>query len=501
MNDIIRLIQRQVSIDDPVTFMLNNGKEVSGILAEIGRSHVVIENEKKSITLMPNMIGSWEVKKELPEQATIAPIEIKNQDEDKSDFQTNAYDEKSSSVKNDDTKAFKKVLEIEARFKAQIQAAKIEIKAPNFIFPDNEINEQQQQVKTRVALSHSRNKNKYDVIHSARNAKTVWQSAKGKYDTAYERNELSVRYGRVRLILNDFQDMNESFPWSASVERHLAYFYWLSGNKDKALQHYKNVAPLSLHQDDWFNVAVLALQTQEELACYALDKFFQKVSIADETVNTWYIYVRLIRQFRDYIAVRKLLEVSSIRNLTENEEAILFETGIYLLKEENKEQLAINLLQKQESQSLNPLTVEIFRQFTEQPLDSFLQLKSQMDSARVEKKMPPKPPVSTKSSTLSRTPQYALRSKQVYNNPPPLPSGSNPFACAERAKLEKDLSKAVKLYRRAIKQKDHFESAVKNLASVLAQLDRVEDAIEVLQQYRDEIDNQKSIDNMLVNFI
>jgi len=630
MNDIIRLIQRQVSIDDHVIFTLNTGKEVSGILAEISRSHVAIEQEGKYTTLLPHVIGSWEVQKEQSEQVTathqveknknndkiekntvsqtsthyeedssikhteknndflranthheksssvenydaeaikkVIPIEdsvsqtnthyeegssikdteknndflranahheksssVENYDaeaikkvipiedsvsqtnthyeegssikdtEKNNDFlRANTHHEKSSSVENYDAEAFKKVYAIEARFKAQIEAARIDnIIAPNFEFPDD-IN-WQQQVKTRVALSH-RNKNKYDVVHNTQYAKTVWLSAKGKYDTAYERNELSVKYGRTRLILNDFKNMHDSFPWSASVERHLAYLYWLMGDKDNALQHYKNVAPLSLDQDDWFNVAVLALQTQEELACYALEIFFQKASMV-ETMNAWYIYVRLIRQFRNHIAVRKLLETSD-RKLTENEETIFFETGIYLLqeenKEENKEQLAINFVQKQKLRSLHTLTVDIFRQFTNQPNDSFKKIKSEMLSTELDKKVAPKPP-SAKTFTSSKSPQdVQFRPKQVYNNPA-LPSGSNPFAQAVRARnLEKDLSKAVNLYRLAIKQNDHFESAVKNLASVLEQLGRVEEAIEVLQQYRGEIANQKSVDNMLV---
>jgi tetratricopeptide (TPR) repeat protein len=82
-----------------------------------------------------------------------------------------------------------------------------------------------------------------------------------------------------------------------------------------------------------------------------------------------------------------------------------------------------------------------------------------------------------------------------------VPSGSNPYARARRVQLiEKDLDRAAKLFRQAIKEKDNAESAVKDLAQLLVQQGRTDQAIELLQQERKVIQDQQSVDNLLVGF-
>ncbi len=82
-----------------------------------------------------------------------------------------------------------------------------------------------------------------------------------------------------------------------------------------------------------------------------------------------------------------------------------------------------------------------------------------------------------------------------------VPRGSNPYARAKRVQLiEKDLERAAKLLCDAINQGDNAESAVKDLAALLVQLGRTEEAIQVLQRNRKKILDQQSIDNMLIGF-
>ena len=59
---LAHLIQRQVPIGSQVTFSLKNGRDISGILTEIGRDHVTIEHHGNSTTILVDMIGIWEVK-------------------------------------------------------------------------------------------------------------------------------------------------------------------------------------------------------------------------------------------------------------------------------------------------------------------------------------------------------------------------------------------------------------------------------------------------------
>lgn len=82
-----------------------------------------------------------------------------------------------------------------------------------------------------------------------------------------------------------------------------------------------------------------------------------------------------------------------------------------------------------------------------------------------------------------------------------LPRGTNPYARAKRVQLiEKDLERAEQLFRVAIQSGDSVESAIKDLASLLAQLNRTQEAIDLLQKYRNTATDPRSIDNMLIGY-
>jgi tetratricopeptide (TPR) repeat protein len=81
-----------------------------------------------------------------------------------------------------------------------------------------------------------------------------------------------------------------------------------------------------------------------------------------------------------------------------------------------------------------------------------------------------------------------------------VPRGSNPYARAKRKQLiEKDLESAIPLFREAIRRNDSVESAIKDLAQLLTQLNRPREAIEVLQENRGRINDQQSMNNLLVD--
>lgn len=82
-----------------------------------------------------------------------------------------------------------------------------------------------------------------------------------------------------------------------------------------------------------------------------------------------------------------------------------------------------------------------------------------------------------------------------------VPRGANPYARAKRVQLiEKDLDRAARLFRQAISQGDNVESAVKDLASVLVQQGQAGEAIRFLQENRKKVQDQRSVDNMLIGF-
>lgn len=80
-----------------------------------------------------------------------------------------------------------------------------------------------------------------------------------------------------------------------------------------------------------------------------------------------------------------------------------------------------------------------------------------------------------------------------------VPRGSNPYARARRVQLiEKDLGRAEQLLREAIARRDSVESAIKDLAQLLVQQGRSQEAIEVLERNRTMIRDQQSVDNLLI---
>ena len=80
------------------------------------------------------------------------------------------------------------------------------------------------------------------------------------------------------------------------------------------------------------------------------------------------------------------------------------------------------------------------------------------------------------------------------------PTGSNPFAQGKRAlMIEKDTEKAVRLLRQAIDEHDSVENAIRELALLLGRTERGDEAIALLEQNRQRMSNQQTVDNLLID--
>ncbi|KAL8491216.1 hypothetical protein ACS0TY_023025 [Phlomoides rotata] len=83
-----------------------------------------------------------------------------------------------------------------------------------------------------------------------------------------------------------------------------------------------------------------------------------------------------------------------------------------------------------------------------------------------------------------------------------LPSGDSPYVRAKHFQLvEKDLEGAIVLFWKAINAGDRVDSALKDMAVVMKQLDRSEEAIEAIKSFRDRCSKhaQESLDNVLID--
>ncbi|CAH9050863.1 unnamed protein product [Cuscuta epithymum] len=94
------------------------------------------------------------------------------------------------------------------------------------------------------------------------------------------------------------------------------------------------------------------------------------------------------------------------------------------------------------------------------------------------------------------------REKMTIDATPKVPSGDGPYVRAKHAQLvEKDLEGAIVWFWKAINEGDRVGSALKDMAVVMKQLDRCEEAIEAIKSFRVlcPTQSQDSFDNVLLD--
>ncbi len=373
MDNIIRLIQRQVSIGETLALWLKDGHKVSGELIELGRDHITLENENGITTILVDMIGSWEVviskmaktlsgKPDITESGSLTP-NISTEEVTQADA-TITPTENLQPV-------LKKLIEIEARFEAQLQTAQIELEEPDFSLP------------TFAVSKRSRQKE----------VEGIWNRISNRYQYAKKINELSKKFGRIQSIVIELESLAELLPNSATVKRHLAYCYFLAGREKDAFNCYKMTAILSREAIDWYNLAVIALRGGENLiATHALEQLFLQRAIT-ERPNAWYVYINLLKNSGNYPILRSLCE-NIRRDQIEQELVLLLETSIFLLKSIEKDTIATDLTRRwlEERVSLQ-LVLEAVKNLEGQPdeayrkvVEEFLESKDSPKTHTTERK-------------------------------------------------------------------------------------------------------------------
>jgi len=555
---LIQLIQRQIPIGSPVVFSLKDGRDISGVLIEIGCDHVTLDSAGESVTILIEIIGTWRVPKVGESEINKPPLKPE------------------LTFPNTDQETLRRLLEIKAQFNAHQQIYSIQLKVPDFNFPTDEIKGKQ------IA-----------------NAIKVWDRVKNKYHYAEKINELGSKFGRIQPLVSDLDNLAKQFPYSASIKRHLAYLHHLLGNNQQSLDLYKEAALIANNAWDWHNLAAKALEFgEQEITCYSLGQFFQMISEIEASA-AWYLYIGLVKKFSDYETLKEVVQ-KKLTTSTEKELELLLETCLYLLTT-NNEDLAKDFTHRWINGNVpQDLIIEIFSLFRDQPNSRYLEIVSefknkkfpgtpkpnlntpdgliysfkqernfgflkgndgnkyffhitavsdddlleQLRDFKPNKRIPvtfecsqgPKGPIAIRvmlhrslDQTFQRAIEYANDGdypkavalvKRVLDANPNFPSaqesydkwreyarvsgvpkGSNPYARAKRIQLiEKDLERAAQLLREAIRQGDNVESAIKDLAALLVQLGRPNEAIQVLEKNRSRISNQQSVDNMLIGF-
>ncbi|CAN4098875.1 unnamed protein product [Withania somnifera] len=115
---------------------------------------------------------------------------------------------------------------------------------------------------------------------------------------------------------------------------------------------------------------------------------------------------------------------------------------------------------------------------------------------------PPPKWKSPASDKNQRWPTHAQSAKaDLFHVIHKVPAGNSPYVRAKHVQLiDKDPSKAVSLFWAAINCGDRVDSALKDMAVVMKQLDRSDEAIEAIKSFRHlcPFESQESIDNILI---
>lgn len=108
----------------------------------------------------------------------------------------------------------------------------------------------------------------------------------------------------------------------------------------------------------------------------------------------------------------------------------------------------------------------------------------------------------TNSSISTITTATKGKKDDLYHVIHKVPSGDTPYVRAKHAQLvEKDPEAAIVLFWKAINAGDRVDSALKDMAVVMKQLDRTEEAIEAIKSFRGLCSKQAqdSLDNVLID--
>ena len=379
---------------------------------------------------------------------------------------------------NFEEQSSEKLVEIEKQFNTETEYAEIKLEPPDLTFPAKELTGWK---NTDVAGK--------------------WLQIKNKYENAQRINELSTKFGRIQPLLIELKSLVKRFPNSPSLKRTFAYFYALSDDWQEAIQIYKEVAITSEDAHDWFNVAVSALNlNEEELTCYSLQKYFNGVSITGMS-KTWYIYINLLNKFNNLPAFRELCKKVE-NDVIENEIEVLLDAAIYLLKKKVTTELAIEVVKKRiKGEQAKSLLMEVSQKLGGQSAESYRQFLTEFMNERIASEKKDNSIHLAYSEPFGNTKPLTrdLPLQKPYSRPKVELTGEELYKEAQRAdKKEKNLEKAERLYRECLSQNIRHDSAIKDLAMVLVRLDRPGEAIELLEEKRPEIEDKLSLDNTLI---
>ena len=476
----IQLIQRKVDIGSEIKVKSQTEGEVSGVLTDLGVDYIILNRTKGDIILESKTIVSVECLGAPAEPGSSDEVISEELNIEQTDASILADNNLGLEVSIKTDPVLKELINIKKRLNNFDESNVLELKPPDITFPASELTDWR-----------------------ATDVSGKWVSIKNKYDNAKKINELSDQYGRIKPIRSELETIIKRFPESPTLKRVLAYFYSLSGDWGNTLQNYQEAAIQSKQADDWFSLAVSALKlNRKELTCYSLEQYFHEHAIINDH-KAWVIYANLMGTFNNTSAFREYCKNDVL--VDEENLNILLDTAIYLLNNTVNEASARNIIQKrlevasskplleQACQLLNGEPVESYRYFLEEFRNVETSLKDKL-TKHISSNTAKKPTPRTTSSKKKQTQKKQTQKKQT-------PKKHPLYTQAKDADENGNLEEAVEIYWKCLTQNVNYESVINDLAGVLLRLKRPEEAVEILEKYREKKRNKvpPAINNQLIN--
>jgi len=448
LNELSKNINKQVVIT------LTNGKERQGIIVGLDAESNTIrlrDEINNSISILISMIGMFEPVNNASELVK-PPIR-----------QPDNLPDNANGQKINNYEILQKIVKIETTFDTEIKNAVLKIFKPNFATPSDISNLNAHRLKIDTTA--------------------IWNWIKDKYDYAIKTGRLIPNSDELRAIIDRTKSLIETSELSKSyvLNNSLGYFNYLNNNKSEAIKAYMNAAKLSNKPENWLNLASIASEKGEnEMACYALEKlFFQSACTENQYEKAWYKFTDLIIKFSAYNIFDSIF--NSSRLLLKEEQYKIFETICYCLIKKGHQKIVETQLQNSVSNpDYKKLVSENLLVLPQHPLESYVAFT--MDFERLISKpiiidtLKPK-----QSASILEPKRSFIKDIDLHRE------------ALKILRNQKDYTKAEELFRLAIKKGSNKQSAVRDLAMMLDQLKRTDEAIELVKQYTDNSEPDKNL--------
>lgn len=412
MYDPGEILQKQLAaeVGKDIIVSHKNGTEVSGKLIEIGTNYVTIKRASGSRkTILTDMIGGWEILDEEPLQeardgtSQSKPNAVKSHTKQEKTVSDKPPEQLSDAIIFA-KEVYERLSSIQKTLAGKIAGASIKLKSPDFTIPVDELK----------GKASSENKE--------------WLRIKERYMYAAKINELNSKYGRIQPIIGDLTSLIGQVPRSVGLRRHLAYFQFIMGNFQAALNAYQEACFLASAACDLYSVAVLEQTLQpanDALVCYALQQVFIRAAPKDYP-DAWYLFLSLLQTSDDQSVLKALYEKRKSA-LTEADEQYWLPACIYLLQQRGQEQAAAVVTNGiLHGQPVTTLLANAITYLPDQLSETFKQCQTQWETARLQFLAPPElaqaaggTAVKSAQTPVKRPPEIVVPRKKSSPQKPP----------------------------------------------------------------------------------